>query len=198
MPYADGLAAPLETERMAEQHVTTSYWLDADDRIIHVSRSWDPFARENGGDQALAAQVVGRSIHEFVADDPTRMWIQAVLSLARTRGTAVERPYRCDSPTERRFMSMTVIPEQGGKLRVDHVLLATEPRIRPVTIRPAAAAVPDLAMRCSICGRVKTDGEWREADEPGGPVDGTPEIIVAYTVCKACQFLPPRFSGPIR
>ncbi|MBD3221057.1 hypothetical protein GF314_07410, partial [bacterium] len=119
---------------MSETSTRTTYWLSRDDRIVHVGSTWDQFARDNGGHDAIGAVVLGRSLAEFISGTPTRMWIDTILSLARLRGEPIERPYRCDTPTLRRHMRMTVTAEEGGVLRLDHVVLATEPRPLPVEV----------------------------------------------------------------
>ena len=165
----------------------TSYWLDEDNAIVRVSGDWDRFARENDGSGLYSADIGGKSIWNFISGDSSRMWLEALLQLTRLTGKAISRPYRCDSPDLKRFMTMTIIPEGSGRLRVEHAILATEARQAPVYIRYAAkATLPSFYQRCSVCGRVRhTPAEpWLEPDELCARREA--ELSVIYAVCEDC------------
>jgi hypothetical protein len=178
---------------MAENRIQTIYWLDRDNRITKVSSTWDSFAEENEGQGAVSTEVVGKSIWDFVIGDLTRMWFDMLLKLCRLQNFPVERPYRCDTPSLRRYMSMTIHPEQAGALRVEHTVLSTEERETQVFCETAMHNHSALCMRCSICGRVKAGREWAEADsrKPSGDEPQKHYLTVAYTVCQDCQQLMP-------
>lgn len=156
------------------------YWLDAADRILRVSPGWDVFARANGGEALLGEAVLGQPLRRFVSGDPTRMWLDAVLSLARLKGAAVERAYRCDCPDMKRFMRMQVVPEPGGVLRLEHRILSVEPR-EPVHFVPWRGGQGRPVARCSLCCRIQQDGQWTEA----APCSEAYPVI--YTVCPECR-----------
>ncbi len=164
-----------------------TYWLDADNAISGVSGPWDRFAQDNEGSAASSSDIAGKPIWSFISGDSSRMWLEALLQLARLTGQAISRPYRCDSPDLKRYMSMTIIPEGSGRLRVEHAILATEARHAPVYIRYAAkATLPSFYQRCSVCGRVRhTPAEpWLEPDEHCA--QGKAELSVIYAVCEDC------------
>lgn len=167
----------------------TTYVLDERNRICSVSGIWDEFADENGGQKLSSSDVCGRTIWDFVAGDATRMWLDAIFQLTRLRETSLERSYRCDSPDVKRFMRMRVVPEQGRLLRIEHEILATEPRPVPVSIQYAANALDEIRRRCSICGRIH-NGSWLEPQAEH--VDASNRIMVIYTVCEDCKRLLPR------
>lgn len=162
------------------------YQLDKKRRIIDVDGPWDRFALENDGAAACAERVIGQPLLHFVSGDDARMWIDTLLQLAALTSQPLERPYRCDSPELRRFMKMRVLPEDGGMLRVEHLLLEVQPRVRPVRFLPVPGNYPKLRLRCSICGRVKCQDRWQEAEHCCEEGAGTPTIAVAYTVCPTC------------
>ena len=172
---------------------TNTYWLDDSLRITKVSEAWDQFAQDNEGEQALGVIVRGRSLWDFVVDDVTRMWLEVLIKLARMRNEQIERPYRCDSPELKRYMLMRITPEGQDSLRVDHILISTAPRRRPVHIHPARRA-PFLSMarrRCSMCGRVASGDMWLEPDDD--PASEGATLTVIYTVCEDCaKALEPR------
>lgn len=167
----------------------TTYVLDDRNRICSVSGVWDEFADENGGRKLSSNDVCGRTIWDFVAGDATRMWLDAIFQLTRLRGTCLERSYRCDSPDVKRFMRMRVLADQGRFLRIEHEILATEPRAAPVPIHYGANALDGIHRRCSICGRVHI-GRWQEP--LAEHVDASNRIMVIYTVCEDCKRLLPR------
>jgi len=167
---------------------TTAYVLDHRNRIISTSGVWDQFAAENEGIKAASKDIYGRSIWDFVTGDTTRMWLDAVFQLARYRDTGIERRYRCDSPDLKRFMRMLIVSEHGGMLRIEHEILSTEQRSRPVNIKYSELTMKNTKQRCSICGRLNIGG-WQEPHECYA--DASSRILVIYTVCEDCQRLMP-------
>ena len=165
---------------------TNTYWLDESLRITDVNEAWDQFAQENDGDQALGSLIRGRSLWDFVIDDVTRMWLEVLIKLARMRNEQIERPYRCDSPELKRYMLMKITPEAQDSLRIDHILLSTAPRSRPVHIRHAGTGSRRSVAhrRCSMCGRVAIGDAWLEPD--ADPVPEGKTLTVIYTVCDDC------------
>jgi hypothetical protein len=158
------------------------YWLDRNDRIVDLNEAWAAFARSNGGEGLEPEAVLGRPLRQFVSGDPTRMWLDAVLALARLKGEPVERAYRCDCPDLQRFMKMRVVPEKGEVLRLEHHLLSSRPRpaVRFIPCSQSVDGKPIL--RCSICCRIQDGENWREpAPRQEGP------YLVVYTVCSECQ-----------
>ncbi len=165
----------------------SSYWLDADDAIVRVSGDWDRFARENDGSGLYSADIRGKSIWSFISGDSSRMWLEALLQLTRLTGKPISRPYRCDSPDLKRFMTMTIIPEGSGRLRIEHTIISTVPRQAPIYFHYAPKAAPSrFYQRCSVCGRVRRSQAepWLEADELCE--QDKAELSVIYSVCGDC------------
>lgn len=172
----------------------TTYWLDPDNRIARVCEAWDSFARANNGEAALGVSVVGRPLADFVTGDVTRMWVNALLTLGRLRNSPVERPYRCDSPDEERYMSLRIVPEESGFLRVEHILHTAQRRPEPLFVRPALFQRQPHHRRCSVCSRVLQDGKWvapEHARDLKRRADGA-ELRVIYSVCEDCLLMLPQ------
>ncbi len=164
----------------------TIYWLNQDECIAKVCSQWDQFAYENDGKVVVQSRVASRPIWDYISGDATKMWLRTLLNLCRVRNAPVERPYRCDSPEKKRYMTMTIFPEEGGKLRVEHRVKKEEERSKPVYIAPGTGN--KLCFRCSICGRIKKDEQWYEPDDStlnAGNSDRTHQV--AYTVCGQCK-----------
>lgn len=175
-------------------HTEVSYWLDAENRIRKVAGPWDDFARRNDGEDVVAARILGRPLDEFIMGEPTRMYMGVLLDAVRLLGHPVEKEYRCDSPTERRYMRMW-ITRDGEDLRVDHWILRTEPKPGHFVIRPVTP-VEEHLLRCSVCNRFRLGASWIEDSElPDHEArDGIP---VVYTVCPGCgvEVADPRTMG---
>jgi hypothetical protein len=168
------------------QHPTV-YWLDQERRIVAIAGPWDSFALDNEGMSACAAQVLGFPLRRFVSGDDARMWLDTLLQLAGLTGQPLERPYRCDSPDLQRFMSMRIVLEDSGLLRLEHRLLRVQRRIRPVRFVSSAGSCPSLRLRCSVCGRVRAHHCWMEPEHCCQGGGSTTEMPVVYTVCPECR-----------
>lgn len=169
-------------------------WIDHLDRIVRVGPFWDQFLLDNdGGGECSSSEIQGKSVWEFVLGDPTRIWLNTLLSLARLRKSPVERPYRCDSPHVRRFMQMNIIPEETKLVRMEHILVREEQRVVTVEIHLAPRVAENLYRRCSICCRVDFGGTWTEPDNPPESWGDAPlrPLQVIYAVCEECQRLLP-------
>lgn len=167
-----------------------TYWLDKNDIIQKVGAGWDAFALANDGQQSLAEQVLGQRLWTFINGSATRLWVDAVLGHARITGKLVERRYRCDSPTDKRFMLMRVIPHNDGLLEVQCNLEQELPQQVRVEVEAKTRRIPSLKVRCSICNRIKINADtWQEADEAvlKGELANTAPVKVIYGVCADCQ-----------
>lgn len=137
------------------------YRLDADDRIADVDEAWLRFARENGAPQLTRGGVVGRPLRRFVEGAGLWHLWELLFSVVRESGEPITLPFRCDSPTLRRFMQMTVAPAGEGGLELS---------VRLEREEPGAAASPSgsWVRVCSWCKRVLLpDGRW---EDPGAAV----------------------------
>lgn len=166
-----------------------SYTIDKKNKIVGTSSTWDEFALENDGGEIVSKKVIGRSIWNFVKGDHTRMWLQTVFELVRLKGESIERPYRCDSPDVRRFMKMNISPLPDGKIKLEHEILKTEERERPVVFKYSPESGSKIRFRCSLCGKIKVGNDWAEPDESDYKeiIQKYGGIIVAYTICPECK-----------
>lgn len=162
-----------------------SYTIDKDGRILDVDENWDIFAIENNAkDNTLKDQVIGKKITSFITSDHVRMWFESLISLAQISGKRVEREYRCDSPYEKRYMLMIIIPLKNGNLLVEHYLLKTE-KIDKTLELDFSEKSSDSAIRCSVCGKFNYDDKWIEIDELAKIVDIF-KLSVSDVVCNSC------------
>lgn len=173
------------------------YWLDSKKRIEAIDGPWDEFALENDGANLSVQNVEGHNILNFVAGDVTKMWFDTLLQLASMRDEPIVRPYRCDSPNVKRFMQMRVVRENQNLIRLEHVLLQTEPQEFPIRFSyPYLISKKDghkiMYQRCSQCGRIYQGADWHEPDSLQTIIARQPaDIVVAYTICQDCTYMLP-------
>ena len=170
---------------------TLSYTIDAQDTIVAVGGAWDDFARSNAGEKIVAAQIIGKQLDRFIHGDETLMFVRTMIMSARVLNRPIHRPYRCDSPTQKRFMAMTVHPREQGAVEVIHQELRNEPIVHRVDMVAAPLGRGSkYAKRCSVCNRVRIDGVWSEVDEAVQAKrlvpTVTPTVKVIYGVCPDC------------
>ena len=94
------------------------YEIDSTNKIISLGEGWNEAAKEGGAQKELGEEeVVGSYLQSHVASDPTKMYYDAVFKLCRIKNEPLEREYRCDSPTHKRFMKMTLYPLENNIIR---------------------------------------------------------------------------------
>lgn len=165
-----------------------TYQIDSVDRITAIGDTWDAFIDANDG-STHAAETVGHSLWDFVSHDTTRHVYRDLIARVRS-GRRVAFSYRCDSPTLRRFMRMTMSPGTDGTVTFDSQVIRTEPRDAPaVTISPDIRT-GDLLRVCGWCKRVAVAAnEWAEVEvavERLGILAGQPPVGVTHGMCPAC------------
>ncbi|MGC9457447.1 MAG: hypothetical protein ACP5DC_07955 [Halothiobacillaceae bacterium] len=177
---------------MGEKTCASDIRLVIDDQgiITDIGGGWDKAAKEGGAAEKLAVDsVIGKPLAGFIGSDATRMYYNAVFKLARLRGQTLTREYRCDSPTHKRFMEVTVTPRPDGHIEMLHQLLHEEPFAHQLLPVPVARSDPrqGTALRCSICNRVRLPGQ-REWVEPATLVESEDKTLsVIHTVCTDCK-----------
>lgn len=165
---------------------TVTYRIDRRDQIDSVSESWTQFANLNHGGPA-AADVVGQPLWDFVSDDMTRQVYRDLITRVRS-GRTVAFSYRCDSPTARRFMRMTMSPSADAAVTFDSLTVKVEPR-EPAWI-PAGTVRADYLLRiCGWCKRVALVEHWVEIEvavEELEVLAGQSPAGITHAMCPDC------------
>jgi len=168
---------------------TVSYSVDGADLIVDVSDSWREFVRVNNGPERLV-DILGQPLWTHVCDKNTRDLYVMLLSAVRLTGRTVSFRYRCDTPTFKRFMRMTLDPWRDEGIHFDNEILAVE------AIHPELSFVSNSMYSiknvniCSVCRSVKVGEEWRDVLT----AFSTDEIMASknrfhaiYRICPSCK-----------
>lgn len=83
------------------------YLIDSELRIAYCNPAWETFAKANEGEKALAAQVTGTPLFDYIAA-PLRDFYERVFGDARSDPLPISFNFECSSPEVRRLMRMEV------------------------------------------------------------------------------------------
>lgn len=166
------------------------YQVDASDRLTWVDPWWLAFAQENGAPELTEERVLGRCLWDFLGDDTTRAFYEEVHNHVRAKSKAVVLPFRCDSPTLKRHMRLSITPGDAGSLHYKSTLVGVEP-CGPLTMLNAAVVpTADFVTMCSCCKRCLIEAHgWLEVEDViclFAALNRQPTPGLRYTICSAC------------
>ncbi|WP_372726126.1 hypothetical protein [Novipirellula sp.] len=167
------------------------YRVDASDTIIAVDEWWLAFAKENNSLDLDEASVIGKSLWSFIADYPTQKLYKEIHHFVRVTGNPITVPFRCDSPTLRRYMQLTITLNDDKQLAYESVLLRAVASRRLAMLDPVQQRSAAFLTMCSFCKRslIEPSG-WLEMENIAIKLrlyrkQTVPEL--RYTVCPECE-----------
>lgn len=141
------------------------YTIDHDDRIVSVNAQWNEFALANDAPELLSQGVVNRPIWDFISDLETTAFYREMIAKVR-RQVAVEFNYRCDSPKQRRLMTMTIKSRHDGWIDFISDVIEVEDRSEQKLIDRHQSRGDSLVVMCSWCKKVRiSEMLWHEIEE---------------------------------
>lgn len=142
------------------------YRIDADAHFTLIDDAWLAFARQNDAEYLTPATVLQRPLWDFISDIETRHLYEILLEQVRAQQAPVSIPFRCDSPTCRRFMNMTILPVRAGGFEFRTRIVRQERR-EAVRLLEVAAARSEAFLRiCSGCKHIAlSPNGWVEVEE---------------------------------
>ena len=175
---------------MAAAQEEVIYRIDRNGLLTALNPQWDRFAADNGCPDLAARKIRGRLLWSCIDDPETRHAHHTLLERARARGGITGLPFRCDSPTLRRYMEMDIMPLEDGGAEYRCRALRSETRARMALIGPSEATSGQLMRMCSWCKRVDLgENNWVEIEDAVAPLGlllqkQFPRIT--HTICAAC------------
>lgn len=150
---------------MSQHRTFTVFHVDALDRISYVDAQWLSFARGNEAPELTENTVVGQSLWGYVHGVEIRHLYELTFAEVRAHRREIEIPFRCDSPTKRRFMKLRIQPLQAGELSIVSLLVHEEERPHISLLDAQASHADSFVTICSWCKRVNVgkDG-WVEVE----------------------------------
>lgn len=130
------------------------YQINARNELVFVNAAWQTFAMANGGLGLEPANILNRPLFDFITDETTRLVYHDLLQRVRA-GHPVQFPFRCDSPTQRRWLDMTITLQSTGLVEFTTRMQRCEDLLPvPALERPLSSATILLRV-CSWCKRVE-------------------------------------------
>lgn len=144
---------------------STRYVIDENMRIVAVGGDWEKFGQENQALNLSFCDVKNRSIFDFVMGEASRLWLHSLIRMVIETKEIVRQSYRCDSPEAKRYMLMTITPQDNGHLTIEHTLTSEKARGNRLEINYACTETEaSTLMHCNVCGHLRIDGEWIDPD----------------------------------
>jgi hypothetical protein len=173
------------------------YRVDAQDRITFVDANWLAFAAKNGLPALTAEAVMGKELWDFISDQTSRQFYKMFAGKARETGHIIAVPFRCDSPTQRRFMKMFIVPQPEGALEFRSLLEREEVRPRVDLFDANAPRSSEYITVCAWCKRAKASA-WMEAEEAVQELqlfNRTHLPQISHGICPDCKAALLRLAG---
>jgi hypothetical protein len=166
------------------------YRVDERDCITFVSPGWLRFTDENAS-QLTEAAVIGQPLWRYIAGDDCRQIYRNLFLQIRQHGDTASFPFRCDSPTLRRFMEMKIRPLPRGHLQFEVQRVKDDPQPYCPLIDPKTNRSEQWVTICAWCKQVKLpSGEWIDLVESARALglfanDDVPNIT--HGMCLVCS-----------
>ena len=165
------------------------YELDQHWRIVAVDDAWSAFARANDAPELLPPEPLGHPVLAYIEDRTTAALYEAIFARVRRRRAAMVIPFRCDSPTQRRYLDLHVEPSPTAALTVRSTLRHSEARDAMPLLDRRRARDARLLRMCSFCKRVDVRQHWCEVEDAVGELrlfDSESMPTLSHGVCPGC------------
>lgn len=167
------------------------YAIDAADKICFVDEAWARFAVANDGPELTRSAVIGTSLWDCIADHATRTLYQQVVARVR-QGQIAEFSLRCDGPSCRRLLEMTIRAAADGGVEFETRTLSAEDRPSVPLLSRTAPRSSELLRMCAWCNQVNigTDADqWVEVETAMEQLrifehDAAPRVT--HGICEPC------------
>jgi hypothetical protein len=143
------------------------YRIDDDDNIVYVSENWSQFAADNDAHEScMPPFVLNKSIWDYIFDQETAHLYQILLDKVRKQKTAVNIPFRCDSPDCRRYMRITIKYLTDGHIEFVSKIIKIEWRAPQLLLDAHVARSGEVVRICSFCKKIAiSENDWVETEQ---------------------------------
>ena len=162
-----------------------SYRLDARDCVASVDSDWLDF---NGKPSGRRPPI---SFWDYISGYEVRHLFKMMFDTARDKHREVSVPFRCDTPTARRFMELKIEPLDEGGLSITGELVHKETRDQVDLLADVERDPERFLEICSWCKRVVLGGDnWVEVEDAVrelGLMSDTSMPTLTHGICFDCM-----------
>jgi len=165
------------------------YKINSDNKIINVTSSFNEFATANDTESLSKDNAVGKDLFSYITGKETRHLYEVLMQNVRRSGKRATIPFRCDSPSLRRFMELHVIPERDGSLQFEGVLVREEERPVVPLLDPESDRSEEIISMCSWCKRIQIESHWHDVESAlitHRFFEATQLPMISHGVCEDC------------
>ena len=138
--------------------------MNADNILESVDSGWISFAQENQASHLSPEAVIGQPLFRFITGTETQYLYQVIIErVPRNQGKAVI-PFRCDSPSHRRFMVLEISSGTNGQVQFTARTTRQDDRKRVSLLDPLVYRTDEYLLICSWCKRVDVAGNWLDVE----------------------------------
>jgi len=144
-----------------------SYTIDSQDNIIYINpQEWDEFYNNNSNSSAcFAKEIIKDSLWNYIKDFETMHLYENIINNVRTYNREVTFPFRCDSPTQRRFLTLTLKPLENNCIEFISRIEKIEERDYVRVFDNNRESSEEMLIVCSMCKKIKLEEYlWEEVE----------------------------------
>jgi len=140
------------------------YQVNADNRIDWVDSEWLSFACENDASHLNTEAVVGEPLFRFIDGIETQHLYRMILDRVRRVQQSIVIPFRCDSPSVRRFMELDVSPCVNRAVQFSGRIVQEQQRRSVLLLDSSVGRTDEFVVVCSWCKRIAASGLWLDVE----------------------------------
>ncbi|MBD3233571.1 MAG: hypothetical protein GF315_07585 [candidate division Zixibacteria bacterium] len=138
----------------------------------------------------MGKSLIGHSLWEFIKNEETVHIYRTLIHRIRNENRNVIYPFRCDSPSRRRFMEMHILPHKGKSLEFRSRIIREEHRPFQRFLDIDEPRNDSFIVMCGWCKAVATKDGWAQIEEAVDilklfEMQILPEI--SHGICKECH-----------
>ena len=168
-----------------------SYVIDRRDRLVAVDDGWKEFASDNHCADVFPERILRTCLWDYISGMANRLAYKKLLDCGRRTGEPIHLTMRCDSPSEERWLEVSLIPLEDQCCVFETTVLQHQSRPPINLLDPTVVRSSQSVEICSWCMNLNVSQlDWlpiRSALltldlDPDGP---QPHLV--YTMCPDCS-----------
>jgi len=140
------------------------YTIDHDDRINFFDQPFQEFGSENGVPPDQVAGYMEKPVYSFLAGSQTKEIYRVLIAKVRA-GRKLTFPFRCDAPSLRRYLVMTMEPSGPSGVAFITRLVRVEDRQTVSLLDSSVVRSDELVRMCAWCKRIVVEDTYTEVEE---------------------------------